>query len=140
METNELVGDLIGSPVKGVVSGLSSSLFGYIAAALAAVFVLMGSCIWYLNSEVNKARLMVNEQKALVALKEAQISGFVAAVEHQNEAIEKMRVDTLQASKELAATSKVIENRYSTVTVTDKTCEGKVKAYEDMLKVFFSRK
>lgn len=140
METNELVGDLIGSPVKGVVSGLSSTLFGYIAAALAAVFVLMGSCIWYLNSEVDKARLMVNEQKALVALKEAQINGFVAAVEHQNEAIEKMRVDTLQASKELAATSKVIENRYSTVTVTDKTCEGKVKAYEDMLKVFFSRK
>lgn len=140
METNELVGDLIGSPVKGVVSGLSSTLFGYIAAALAAVFVLMGSCIWYLNSEVDKARLMVNEQKALVALKEAQINGFVAAVEHQNEAIEKMRVDTLQASKDLAATSKVIENRYSTVTVTDKTCEGKVKAYEDMLKVFFSRK
>ena len=140
METNELVGDLIGSPIKGVVSGLSSTLFGYIAAALAAVFVLMGSCIWYLNSEVDKARLMVNEQKALVALKEAQINGFVAAVDHQNEAIEKMRVDTLQASKELAATSKVIENRYSTVTVTDKTCEGKVKAYEDMLKVFFSRK
>ena len=140
METNELVGDLIGSPIKGAVSGLSSSLFGYIAAALAAVFVLMGSCIWYLNSEVDKARLMVNEQKALVALKEAQINGFVAAVDHQNEAIEKMRVDTLQASKELAATSKVIENRYSTVTVTDKTCEGKVKAYEDMLKVFFSRK
>ena len=140
METNELVGDLIGSPIKGAVSGLSSSLFGYIAAALAAVFVLMGSCIWYLNSEVDKARLMVDEQKALVALKEAQINGFVAAVDHQNEAIEKMRVDTLQASKELAATSKVIENRYSTVTVTDKTCEGKVKAYEDMLKVFFSRK
>ena len=140
METNELVGDLIGSPIKGAVSGLSSSLFGYIASALAAVFVLMGSCIWYLNSEVDKARLMVNEQKALVALKEAQINGFVAAVDHQNEAIEKMRVDTLQASKELAATSKVIENRYSTVTVTDKTCEGKVKAYEDMLKVFFSRK
>ena len=140
METNELVGDLIGSPVKGAVSGLSSSLFGYIAAALAAVFVLMGSCIWYLNSEVDKARLLVNEQKALVALKEAQINGFVAAVDHQNEAIEKMRVDTLQASKDLAATSKVIENRYSTVTVTDKTCEGKVKAYEDMLRVFFSRK
>ena len=140
METNELVGDLIGSPVNGAVSGLSNSLFGYIAAALAAVFVLMGSCIWYLNSEVDKARLMVDEQKALVALKEAQINGFVAAVDHQNEAIEKMRVDTLQASKELAATSKVIENRYSTVTVTDKTCEGKVKAYEDMLKVFFSRK
>ena len=137
VEVVESVASSIGS---STVSSVGSAVIVYIVMALAAVAAGIAFWIWSLVSQIDNLTLVVNEQKALVALKEAQINGFVAAVDHQNEAIEKMRVDTLQASKDLAATSKVIENRYSTVTVADKTCEGKVKAYEDMLKVFFSRK
>ena len=130
----------IGNTVSSTMSGVGSSFVGYIVAAVAVVIIVLGGWIYMLKADITLLTTQVNEQKALVALKDAQINGFIAAVDRQNEAIEKMRVDTLQASKELASTSKVIENRYSTVTVTDKTCEGKVRAYEDMLKVFFSRK
>ena len=130
----------IGNTVSSTMSGVGSSFVGYIVAAVAVVITVLGGWVYMLKADITLLTTQVNEQKALVALKDVQINGFVAAVDRQNEAIEKMRVDTLQASKELAATSKVIENRYSTVTVADKTCEGKVKAYENMLKVFFSRK
>ena len=78
METNELVGDLIGSPVKGAVSGLSGSLFGYIVAGIGVVVGGLAIWLWLVYGQLEKAELRVNEQKALVALKDAQIGGSLS--------------------------------------------------------------
>ena len=141
MDANELVGDLIGSPIKGVVSGVSSSLFGYIAAGIAVVVGGLGVWLYLVYGQLEKAELKVNEQKALVALKDAQISGFVSAIDRQNEAIHKLVLDTKEGIEVMKTATGKIEVRYNNVQVPvkDASCEVKLKAYEDLLKVFAER-
>ena len=141
METNELVGDLIGSPIKGVVSGVSSSLFGYIAAGIAVVVGGLSIWLYLVYGQLEKAELKVNEQKALVALKDAQISGFVSAIDKQNEAISKLALDTKEGIEVMKTATGKIEVRYNNVQVPvkDASCEVKLKAYEDLLRVFSKR-
>ena len=141
LDTNELVGDLIGSPVKGVVSGLSSSLFGYIAAGIGIVVGGLAVWLWLVYGQLEKAELRVNEQKALVALKDAQIGGFVESIGRQNELINKLAVDTKEGIDEMKKNAGKVETRYKDVQVPvkDASCEVKLKAYEDLLRVFAER-
>ena len=141
METNELVGDLVGSPVKGAVSGLSSSVFGYIAAGIGIVVGGLAIWLWLVYGQLEKAELRVNEQKALVALKDAQIGGFVESIGRQNELINKLAVDTKEGIDEMKKNAGKVETRYRDiqVSVKDASCEVKLKAYEDLLRVFAER-
>lgn len=137
-ETTDALSNVIGSSVSSGVSSIGSVAVGYIMAGLAAIFIAMGGYIWYLNNAVDMARLEVNEQKAIVALKEATINGFIGSIDRQNEAIDKITVNTDAANKNMIEVSKTIEGKYTVVPITDRTCEGKVKAYESMLKIFFN--
>lgn len=141
MDTNEVVGDLIGSPLKSVVSGISGSLFGYIAAGIAVIVSGLGIWLYLVYGQLEKAELKVNEQKALVALKDAQISGFVSAIDKQNEAISKLALDTKEGIEVMKTATGKIEVRYNNVQVPvkDASCEVKLKAYEDLLRVFSKR-
>lgn len=141
MDANELVGDLIGSPIKSVVSGLSGSLFGYIAAGIGIVIGGLAIWLWLVYGQLDKAELRVNEQKALVALKDAQIGGFVEAIGRQNEFINKLAVDTKEGIDEMKKNAGKVETRYRDiqVPVKDASCEVKLKAYEDLLRVFAER-
>ena len=141
MDANELVGDLVGSPVKGVVSGLSSSLFGYIAAGIGVVVGGLAIWLWLVYGQLEKAELRVNEQKVLVALKDAQIGGFVESIGRQNELINGLAVNTKEGIEELKKNAGKIETRYRDVQVPvkDASCEVKLKAYEDLLRVFAER-
>lgn len=141
LDANELVGDLVGSPIKGAVSGLSSSLFGYIAAGIGIVVGGLAIWLWLVYGQLEKAELRVNEQKALVALKDAQISGFVESIGRQNELINKLAVDTKEGIDEMKKNAGKVETRYRDVQVPvkDASCEVKLKAYEDLLRVFAER-
>ena len=138
---NELVGDLVGSPIKGAVSGLSDSLFGYIAAGIGIVVGGLAIWLWLVYGQLEKAELRVNEQKALVALKDAQIGGFVESIGRQNELINKLAVDTKEGIDEMKKNAGKVETRYRDVQVPvkDASCEVKLKAYEDLLRVFAER-
>lgn len=141
MDADELVGDLVGSPIKGAVSGLSSSLFGYIAAGIGVVVGGLAIWLWLVYGQLEKAELRVNEQKALVALKDAQIGGFVESIDRQNELINGLAVNTKEGIEELKKNAGKIETRYRDVQVPvkDASCEVKLKAYEDLLRVFAER-
>ena len=141
MDANKLVGDLIGSPVKGAVSGLSGSLFGYIAAGIGIVVCGLAIWLWLVYGQLEKAELRVNEQKALVALKDTQIGGFVESIGRQNELINKLAVDTKEGIDEMKKNAGKVETRYRDiqVPVKDASCEVKLKAYEDLLRVFADR-
>ena len=141
MDANEVVGDLVGSPIKGAVSGLSSSLFGYIAAGIGVVVGGLAIWLWLVYGQLEKAELRVNEQKILVALKDAQIGGFVESIGRQNELINGLAVNTKEGIEELKKNAGKIETRYRDVQVPvkDANCEVKLKAYEDLLRVFAER-
>ena len=87
------------------------------------------------------AELRVNEQKALVALKDAQISGFVESIGRQNELINRLAIDTKEGIDEMKKNAGKVETRYRDVQVPvkDASCEVKLKAYEDLLRVFAER-
>lgn len=141
MDTNELVGDLVGSPVKGAVSGLSSSLFGYITAGIGVVVGGLAIWLWLVYGQLEKAELKVDEQKALVALKDVQIGGFVESIGRQNELINGLAINTKEGIEELKKNAGKVETRYRDVQVPvkDASCEVKLKAYEDLLRVFAER-
>ena len=91
--------------------------------------------------QLEKAELRVNEQKALVALKDAQIGGFVESIGRQNELINKLAIDTKEGIDEMKKNAGKVETRYRDVQVPvkDASCEVKLKAYEDLLRVFAER-
>lgn len=138
VEVVESVASSIGS---STVSSVSSAVIGYIVMALAAVAAGVAFWIWSLVSQIDNLTLVVNEQKALVALKDAQISGFVESIGRQNELINKLAVDTKEGIDEMKKNAGKVETRYRDVQVPvkDASCEVKLKAYEDLLRVFAER-
>lgn len=138
-EVESVIGSAVSSTVGSAVSGIGSAVVGYVVAGVAVVVTVLGGWIYMLKADVALLTTQVNEQKAIVALKEAQINSFEGAIKNQNEKIDKMAVDMNASTERLAAQSKMVETRYSVVPVTDKTCEGKVAAYEAMLGVFNKR-
>ena len=139
--TVEAVKEAASSIGNSTVSGIGSTVIGYIVIVLAVVAAGIVFWVWSLVGQVDKLTLAVNEQKALVALKEAQISSFVSAIGRQNEAIEKLAVDTKTGIEEVKSVSGKIATRYKDVPIhiKDASCEVKLKAYEDLLRVFAER-
>ena len=88
---------------------------------------------------VSTLRTEVSENSAVIAMQKLQIGSFVVAVDKQSAAFEELRVSTTEGIKEVAEKAKVVETRYSTVKVKDNTCEAKLQAYEDLLKIFGER-
>ena len=110
----------------------SLNIKDYIMAGMALALIVM----WIMLSI---ARTEVSEKSAVIALQTLQINAFVGSIDKQNAAIEGLKVSTTEGMKEVAEKAKTVEKRYSTVTVKDATCESKLQAYEDMLKVFAGR-
>ena len=110
----------------------SLNIRDYIMAGMALALIVM----WTMLSI---ARTEVSEKSAVIALQTLQINAFVGSIDKQNAAIEGLKVSTTEGMKEVAEKAKTVEKRYSTVTVKDATCESKLQAYEDMLKVFAGR-
>ena len=110
----------------------SLNIKDYIMAGMTLLIIVM----WTMLSI---ARTEVSEKSAVIALQTLQISTFVGSIDKQNAAIEGLKVSTTEGMKEVAEKAKTVEKRYSTVTVKDATCESKLQAYEDMLKVFAGR-
>ena len=111
----------------------------YLMAGLAMMLVAAGVWIMLLRSEVGGLEAEIDKQAAHIEMQKLQISAFVGAVDRQNAAIEGLKVSTTEGMKEVAEKAKTVEKRYSTVKVKDATCESKLQAYEDMLKVFAGR-
>ena len=139
--TVEAVKEAASSIGNSTVSGIGSTVIGYIVMTLAVVAAGIAFWVWSLIGQVDKLTLAVNEQKALVALKEAQINSFVVEIGRQNEAIEKLAVGTKEGIDEMKKNAGKIETRYRDVQVPvkDASCEVKLKAYEDLLRVFAER-
>ena len=88
---------------------------------------------------VSTLRTEVSEKSAVIAMQKLQIDAFTNSIDKQNTAIENLRVSTTDGMKEVADKAKTVEKRYSTVKVKDNTCEAKLQAYEDLLKIFGER-
>ena len=110
----------------------SLSIKDCIMAGMALALIVMWTMLSVLRTEVS-------EKSAVIALQTLQINAFVGSIDKQNAAIENLKVSTTEGMKEVAEKAKTVEKRYSTVTVKDATCESKLQAYEDMLKVFAGR-
>ena len=110
----------------------SLNIKDYIMAGMAVIILIM----WTMLSI---ARTEVSEKSAVIALQTLQINAFGGSIDKQNAAIEGLKVSTTEGMKEVAEKAKTVEKRYSTVKVKDATCESKLQAYEDMLKVFAGR-
>ena len=104
----------------------------YLMAGLAMILVAAGVWIMLLRAEVDK-------QAAHIEMQKLQISAFVGAVDRQNAAIDGLRIDMKQGVADVAEKAKTVETRYNTVKVKDDTCQAKLEAYEDLLRVFAGR-
>lgn len=111
----------------------------WIMIGMAAMLVAAGLWVMKLKTQVSGLEDEVAKQSAVIEMQKLQISAFVVAIDKQNAAIEGLKVSTTEGMKEVAEKAKTVEKRYSTVTVKDATCESKLQAYEDMLKVFAGR-
>lgn len=111
----------------------------YLMAGLAMGLVAAGVWIMLLRAEVGGLEAEVDKQAAHIEMQKLQISAFVGAINRQNEAISKLHVDMQQGVAEVAEKAKNVETRYNTVKVKDNTCEAKLQAYEDLLRVFAGR-
>ena len=111
----------------------------WIMAGLAVMLVAAGVWGMLLRAEVVTLEAEADKQAAHIEMQKLQISAFVGAIDRQNEAISKLHVDMQQGVAEVAEKAKTVETRYSTVKVKDDTCQAKLQAYEDLLRVFAGR-
>ena len=111
----------------------------YLMAGLAMGLVAAGVWIMLLRAEVGGLEAEVDKQAAHIEMQKLQISAFVGAVDRQNAAIDGLRVDMKQGVADVAEKAKTVETRYSTVKVKDETCQAKLQAYEELLRVFAGR-
>ena len=120
---------------------MTDGIYRYVALGVGVVIGGLILWVYLMYGQLEKAELRVNEQKVLVALKDAQIGGFVEAIGRQNELINGLAVNTKEGIEELKKNAGKIETRYRDVQVPvkDASCEVKLKAYEDLLRVFAER-
>ena len=114
------------------------TIFKYVAAVFGVLLVAANIWVVILRKDVTALTNAINEQKAIVALKDSQINAFGSAIDRQNTAIGKLSIDTNSSLEEIKKASGTIEHRYDTVNVEvkDKTCEAKLQVYENLLKAF----
>ena len=120
---------------------LTDGIYRYVALAIGVLVGGLVLWVYLMYGQLEKAELRINEQKTLVALKDAQIGEFVESIGRQNELINKLAVDTKEGIDEMKKNAGKIETRYRDiqVPVKDASCEVKLKAYEDLLRVFSER-
>lgn len=120
---------------------LTDGIYRYVALAIGVLVGGLVLWVYLMYGQLEKAELRINEQKTLVALKDAQIGGFVESIGRQNELINKLAVDTKEGIDEMKKNAGKVETRYRDVQVPvkDASCEVKLKAYEDLLRVFAER-
>lgn len=120
---------------------LTDGIYRYVALAIGVLVGGLVLWVYLMYGQLEKAELRINEQKTLVALKDAQIGGFVEAIGRQNELINRLAVDTKEGIDEMKKNAGKVETRYRDVQVPvkDASCEVKLKAYEDLLRVFAER-
>ena len=120
---------------------LTDGIYRYVALAIGVLIGGLVLWVYLMYGQLEKAELRINEQKTLVALKDAQIGGFVESIGRQNELINRLAVDTKEGIDEMKKNAGKIETRYRDiqVPVKDASCEVKLKAYEDLLRVFAER-
>ena len=111
----------------------------WIMVGMAAMLVAAGLWVMILKTQVSGLEDEVAKQSAVIEMQKLQISSFVGAINRQNEAISKLHVNMQQSVAEVAEKAKTVETRYSTVKVKDETCQAKLQAYEDLLRVFAGR-
>ena len=111
----------------------------YLMAGLAMGLVAAGLWVMMLKTQVSGLEDEVAKQSAVIEMQKLQISAFVGAVDRQNAAIDGLRVDMKQGVADVAEKAKTVETRYNTVKVKDDTCQAKLEAYEDLLRVFAGR-
>ena len=111
----------------------------WLLAGLGLLAVGIVAWCMLLRAEVGSLTAEVGRQEAVIAMQKIQISSFVGAIDMQNEAISKLHVDMQQGVAEVAEKAKNVETRYNMVKVKDNTCEAKLQAYEDLLRVFAGR-
>lgn len=111
----------------------------WIMVGMAAMLIAAGVWIVLLRAEVGVLEAEVDKQAAHIEMQRLQISAFVGAVDRQNAAIDGLRVDMKQGVADVAEKAKTVETRYNTVKVKDDTCQAKLEAYEDLLRVFAGR-
>ena len=111
----------------------------WLMVGMAAMLVAAGLYVAMLRTQVSGLESEVARQSAVIEMQKIQISSFVSAIDRQNEAISKLQVDMQQGVATVAEKAKIVETRYSTVKVKDSTCEAKLQAYEDLLRVFAGR-
>ena len=120
---------------------LTDGIYRYVALAIGVLVGGLVLWVYLMYGQLEKAELRINEQKTLVALKDAQIGGFVESIGRQNELINKLAIDTKEGIDEMKKNAGKVETRYRDVQVPvkDASCEVKLKAYEDLLRVFAER-
>ena len=120
---------------------LTDGIYRYVALAIGVLVGGLVLWVYLMYGQLEKVELRINEQKTLVALKDAQIGGFVESIGRQNELINKLAVDTKEGIDEMKKNAGKVETRYRDVQVPvkDASCEVKLKAYEDLLRVFAER-
>ena len=111
----------------------------WIMVGMAAMLVAAGLWVVVLKTQVGGLEAEVDKQAAHIEMQKLQISAFVVAVDRQNAAIDGLRVDMKQGVADVAEKAKTVETRYNTVKVKDDTCQAKLEAYEDLLRVFAGR-
>ena len=111
----------------------------WIMVGMAAMLVAAGLWVMMLKTRVSGLEAEVDKQAAHIEMQKLQISAFVGAVDRQNAAIDGLRVDMKQGVADVAEKAKTVETRYNTVKVKDDTCQAKLEAYEDLLRVFAGR-
>ena len=111
----------------------------WLMVGIAAMLVAAGLWITVLRTQVSGLEDEVAKQSAVIEMQKIQLSSFVSAIDKQNEAVESLRISTQTGIATVAEKAKTVETRYSTVKVKDNTCEAKLQAYEDLLRVFAGR-
>lgn len=106
---------------------------------MATMLVAAGLWVVVLKTQVSGLEDEVAKQSAVIEMQKLQISAFVGAIDRQNNAISKLSVDMKQGVADVAEKAKTVETRYNTVKVKDDTCQAKLEAYEDLLRVFAGR-
>ena len=111
----------------------------WIMVGMAAMLVAAGLWVMMLKTQVSGLEDEVAKQSAVIEMQKLQVSAFVGAVGRQNAAIDELRVEMKQSVADVAEKAKTVETRYSTVKVKDETCQAKLQAYEELLRVFAGR-
>lgn len=101
------------------------------ASATAIITLLVICILLYLN---------VKELKQNIKQVETQLYSKQAVLEFQSREIERQKLDIQNYKSQKPIIKEKIITKYKDKIIYDETCESKLKAYEDLLKIFNNEK